>query len=100
MRGNLHGFRLATLLQQQERVVRVLHRHLLDAVAGDDGDRIDHGAADAEGLHVWRSCASGSSRNRSSSEDSHRRTPPVMPAVLLTVFTFIGSANVIRRALP
>ena len=45
-------------------------------------------------------CAIGSPRNSSSSSGSHSRTPPVMPAVLLTILTCAGSSKAILRALP
>ncbi len=51
VRGDVEGFGLAALLQQQEGGIRVEHRHSFDAIALDDGDRIDHSAADRNSLH-------------------------------------------------
>ena len=104
VRGHLQRLGLAPLLEQQEGVVGVGHAHALDAVAGDDGDRIDHGAADGEGLHgclaISRGCAMATPRNSSSSSGSHSRMPPVMPAVLLTMRTCGGTSMASLRALP
>ena len=51
MGGDLERLRLAAFLDQQERGLGVEHRHALDAVALDNGDRVDHGAADGKGFH-------------------------------------------------
>ena len=102
--GNLERLGLAAFFEQQEGVVGVGHTHALDAIAGDDGDRINHGAADGEGLHVRltgsRACANATPWNSSSSSVSHKRMPPVMPAVLLTIRTCAGASSVSLRALP
>src|SRR5215470_8116649 len=104
VRGNLERLGLATFFEQQDRAVCVGHTHALDAIAGDDSDRIDHGAADGEGLHVCLAgspaCAIATPWNSSSSSASHKRMPPVMPAVLLTIRTWAGTSSVNLRALP
>ena len=103
--GNLHRLGLAPFLEQQERVVGVQHRHALDAVVGDDGDGVDHRAADGEGLHGAPPAAGGhwalaSPVKNSSISGSHNRTPPVTPAALATILACSGSSNAILRALP
>ena len=102
--GDLQRLDLAALLQQQEGAVGIEHAHALDAIAGDDGDRIDHGAADGEGLHrAPRSLPPArprSPRNSSSRSGSHSLRPPVSPAMLLTMRTCAGSSKAIFRALP
>src|SRR5690349_6555155 len=95
---------LAPFLQQQERAVGIAHAHALDAIRGNDRDRIDHGSADRQCLHcpLWYRLASaiGTPTKKSSSASSHSLTPPVMPAALLTIFTCGGGWNAILRALP
>jgi hypothetical protein len=53
---DLGGLGLAALPEQQERGIRVQHAHALDAVAGDDRDRIDGGGADGETFHEGSLC--------------------------------------------
>src|SRR5687767_8842894 len=104
MRGDLERLDLAALLQQQEGAFGIQHAHALDAIAGDDGDRIDHGAADSQGLHgapaFAGTCTLVSPRNSSSRSGSHSLRPPVNPAILLTMRTCGGTSKAIFRAFP
>ena len=52
MGRDILGLVLAALLEQQKRGVGIAHRHALDALVGDHGDRVDHRAADGQGFHV------------------------------------------------
>ena len=104
VRGDLQRLDLAALLQQQEGAVGIQHAHALDTIAADDGDGIDHGAADGQGLHCCPAfdgaCTQVSPRNSSSRSGSHSLRPPVSPAMLETMRTCAGTSKAILRALP
>jgi hypothetical protein len=59
MGRNLFGFGLAAFLQQQKGRVRIQHGHALDAIAVDDRNRVDHGAADGQYLHSRAKACNG-----------------------------------------
>ena len=53
MRGDDGCFCFAAFFEQQERAIGIEHAHTLDQIIVDDGDRIDHSAADRQN-RFWK----------------------------------------------